>query len=107
MLGTAGLETRMPIKTFPMQHYDRDIFTYETAGENAVGRSGVTFTIGPDGKANQVPVENLDVHGEGTFKRANERKQEPTKVQIPSGRDAIVILSDAKDLWYFFQLPMR
>src|SRR5213596_1233078 len=31
-------------KTFPMQHYDRDTFTYETAGENAVGRSGITFT---------------------------------------------------------------
>jgi CubicO group peptidase (beta-lactamase class C family) len=57
-------------KTFPMRHYDRDTFTYETQGENAVGRSGVTFTIGPDGKANQVVVENLNVRGEGTFKRA-------------------------------------
>jgi len=57
-------------KTFPLQHYDRDTFTYETAGENAVGRSGVIFTLAPDGKANQVVVENLDVHGEGTFKRA-------------------------------------
>jgi hypothetical protein len=57
-------------KTFPLQHYDRDTFTYETAGENAVGRSGLIFTLGPDGKANQVVVENLDVHGEGTFKRA-------------------------------------
>jgi pimeloyl-ACP methyl ester carboxylesterase len=58
-------------KAFPMKHYDRDTFTYETAGENAVGRSGVTFTIGPDGKATQVVVENLNVHGEGTFKRAS------------------------------------
>src|SRR5206468_429205 len=57
-------------KTFPMKHYDRDTFTYETAGENAVGRSGITFIIGPDGKANQVVVENLNVRGEGTFKRA-------------------------------------
>ena len=57
-------------KTFPMRHYDRDTFAYETEGENAVGRSGVTFTIGPDGKANQVVVENLNVRGEGTFKRA-------------------------------------
>jgi CubicO group peptidase (beta-lactamase class C family) len=56
-------------KTFPMQHYDRDTFTYETGGENAVGRSGITFTIGPDGKAAQVVVENLNVRGEGTFKR--------------------------------------
>src|SRR5438445_4473878 len=57
-------------KTFPMKHYDRDTFTYETEGENAVGRSGITFTVGPDGKAAQVVVENLNVRGEGTFKRA-------------------------------------
>jgi CubicO group peptidase (beta-lactamase class C family) len=56
-------------KTFPMKHYDRDTFTYETGGENAVGRSGVTFTVGPDGNAAQVLVENLSVRGEGTFKR--------------------------------------
>jgi CubicO group peptidase (beta-lactamase class C family)/pimeloyl-ACP methyl ester carboxylesterase len=54
---------------FPMKHYDRDTFTYNTIGENAVGRSGVTFTIGADGQATQVIVENLNVHGEGTFKR--------------------------------------
>src|SRR6266511_1665927 len=56
-------------KTFAMKHYDRDTFTYETEGENAVGRSSITFTIGPDGKATQVVVENLNVRGEGTFKR--------------------------------------
>jgi CubicO group peptidase (beta-lactamase class C family) len=61
-------------KTFPMQHYDRDTFTYETQDENAVGRSGVTFIIAPDGKANQVVVENLDVRGEGSFKRAPNQK---------------------------------
>lgn len=61
-------------KTFPMQHYDRDTFTYETQGENAVGRSGITFTIGPDGRATQVLVENLNVHGEGTFKRVPAEK---------------------------------
>src|SRR5216684_4857245 len=56
-------------KTFPMKHYDRDTFTYETEGENAVGTSGITFTIGPDGKAKHVLVENLNVRGEGSFKR--------------------------------------
>jgi CubicO group peptidase (beta-lactamase class C family) len=55
--------------TFPLQHYDRDLFTYQTAGENAVGSTGVTFTIGADGKATTVVVENLNVRGEGTFKR--------------------------------------
>jgi CubicO group peptidase (beta-lactamase class C family) len=60
-------------KTFPMKHYDRDTFTYETEGENAVGRSGITFTIDPDGKAAQVVVENLNVRGEGTFKRVRDQ----------------------------------
>ncbi len=55
--------------TFPLKHYDRDVFTYKTEGENAVGASGVTFTIGADGKATTVVVENLNVRGEGTFKR--------------------------------------
>jgi CubicO group peptidase (beta-lactamase class C family) len=61
-------------KTFPMKHYDRDTFTYETEGENAVGTSGITFTIGPDGKATHVLVENLNVRGEGTFERVADRK---------------------------------
>jgi CubicO group peptidase (beta-lactamase class C family) len=58
-----------PQKTiFLLAHYDRDTFTYKTEGENAVGATGVTFAIGPDGKANQVVVENLNVRGEGVFK---------------------------------------
>jgi CubicO group peptidase (beta-lactamase class C family) len=55
--------------TFALKHYDRDTFTYDTIGENAVGRTGVTFTIGPDVQATHVVIENLNVHGEGTFKR--------------------------------------
>ena len=35
---------------------------------------GVTFTIGPDGQATQVVVENLNAHGEGTFRRVKEQK---------------------------------
>jgi CubicO group peptidase (beta-lactamase class C family) len=61
-------------KTFPMNHYDRDTFSYETEGENAVGTSGITFTIGADGKATQVLVENLTVRGEGSFKRVSDQK---------------------------------
>jgi hypothetical protein len=52
-----------------MKHYDRDTFTYETECENAVGTSGVTFTIGAEAIATQVLVENLNVRGEGRFKR--------------------------------------
>jgi hypothetical protein len=61
-------------QTSPMKHYDRDTFTYEAEDENAVGRSGITFTIGPDGKATQVVVENLNVRGEGVFKRVPGQK---------------------------------
>ncbi len=61
-------------KTFPMKHYDRDTFTYETEDENAVGKSGIPFTIGSDGKAAQVLVENLNVRGEGAFKRVLDQK---------------------------------
>jgi hypothetical protein len=55
-------------RVFPLQHYDRDLFTYQTEGENTVGATGVTFTIGPVGKPTTVVVENLNVRGEGTFK---------------------------------------
>jgi CubicO group peptidase (beta-lactamase class C family) len=54
---------------FALRHYDGDTFSYRTTGENAVGRSGVTFTVGPGGRATEVRVENLDTTGLGTFTR--------------------------------------
>jgi CubicO group peptidase (beta-lactamase class C family) len=60
--------------TVPMKHYDRDVFTYETSGENSVGTSGITFTLGPDGKATKMLIEHLNEQGEGTFKRASDKK---------------------------------
>jgi hypothetical protein len=51
-----------------LAHYDGDVFSYQTVGENAVGLSGVTFT-GSGGRAGSVRVENLDHTGLGTFKR--------------------------------------
>jgi CubicO group peptidase (beta-lactamase class C family)/pimeloyl-ACP methyl ester carboxylesterase len=77
-------------KTFPMKHYQRDTFTYQTAGENAVGVSGITFTIGPDGTATEVVVENLNVRGEGTFKRkpTSEGKSQRNTPVPPSGNFA-------------------
>ncbi|MFD3938332.1 serine hydrolase [Streptomyces sp. NPDC058611] len=46
---------------FPLTHYDGNVFSFETAGENAVGRTGVTFADGT------VRVEYLDTTGLGTF----------------------------------------
>jgi CubicO group peptidase (beta-lactamase class C family) len=58
--------------TFSMTHWDRDTFTYETEGESSLGTAGITFTIGPDGKARRVLVENLNIRGEGIFDRVSE-----------------------------------
>jgi CubicO group peptidase (beta-lactamase class C family) len=52
--------------TFPLKHYDRDLFICDNS-EGETG--GVTFTIGADGKATAVVVEELNLHGDGTFKR--------------------------------------
>lgn len=57
------------MSAYPLTHYDRDTFYYDTAGENAVGLSGVTFRIGGNGKAIGVTVENLNREGLGMFTR--------------------------------------
>ena len=54
---------------FAMTHYDGDVFTYVTESESATGTTGVSFTRGSDGRAARVLVENLDVNGEGSFRR--------------------------------------
>lgn len=48
---------------YPLTHYDGDTFSFETAGENAVGRTGVFFTDGA------LRVEYLDANHQGTFTR--------------------------------------
>jgi CubicO group peptidase (beta-lactamase class C family) len=57
--------------TFPMKHWNRDTFIYETRGESSVGTAGIIFTMRPDGRAQRVTVENLNVHGAGTFDRVS------------------------------------
>ncbi len=54
---------------FSMRHFNRDVFAYQPVGENAAGPSAVTFTLGPDGRAASVTVENLDIDHQGTFTR--------------------------------------
>ncbi|MFI8449542.1 serine hydrolase [Streptomyces erythrochromogenes] len=48
---------------FPLKHYDGDTFSFETTGENAVGRTGVFFSDGT------FRVEYLDENHLGTFTR--------------------------------------
>jgi hypothetical protein len=56
-------------RTFTMTHYDRDVFTFMTEGENATGVQGILFAVAGDGVATGVRVEAFDIHGEGTFGR--------------------------------------
>jgi hypothetical protein len=55
--------------SFALRHWNRDVFVYQPEGEMAGGPSAVTFWVGPGRKAIRVVVENLDVHGQGTFTR--------------------------------------
>lgn len=57
-------------QVFAMQHFDRDVFTYQPSGENAAGLSAIIFTIAADRRATAVTIENLDINGQGTFTRA-------------------------------------
>jgi CubicO group peptidase (beta-lactamase class C family) len=64
-----------PKKTsFPLRHFDRDVFFYQPVGEMAGGLSGVTFWVGPDRTGMKVVVENLDSGGQGTFTRVPAKK---------------------------------
>jgi len=60
--------------SFPLRHWHRDVFIYRPAGEMAGGLSGVTFLVGPDRRGMKVVVENLDIHGQGTFPRVPAKK---------------------------------
>ena len=65
-LGPAG-------KRLPLKHFNRDLFLYAPYAENPGWMVAVTFLIGPDGKASQVTLENLDEDGMGTLKRSRGR----------------------------------
>jgi CubicO group peptidase (beta-lactamase class C family) len=71
-----GLVLQLGPKKIPcaLQHYDRDLFTYEVLGEDGGFLSGVTFTMGTNGKAHSVVIENFTQEGQGTFTRLAETK---------------------------------
>ncbi|MGH2616899.1 MAG: serine hydrolase [Thermomicrobiales bacterium] len=56
--------------TYPLLHFDGDVFSYEPVGENAFGVSGVIFTVGPGRQASAVLVDQFNAHGQGTFARS-------------------------------------
>jgi len=55
--------------SFPLKHFNRDVFLYYPTPEMPDLASAVTFAMGPDGKATQVTVDDLDAFGLGVLKR--------------------------------------
>jgi CubicO group peptidase (beta-lactamase class C family) len=54
---------------FELRHYDRDVFVYQPVGESAGNLAGVRFSVAPNRQADRVLIENLDIHGLGSFAR--------------------------------------
>lgn len=59
--------------TWMLTPYDGDIFSFETIGENAVGRAGVAFRRYPDGTVSDAVIDFYDRTGLGTFRRDTAR----------------------------------
>lgn len=55
--------------TWPLDHFDGDVFWFLPVGENAFGPSGVIFTVEPNRVASAVRIEYLDGFGQGTLTR--------------------------------------
>lgn len=70
---TEGLVLRIGPRAleFPLKHYSRDTFSWQPIGENALGRSGLSFLIGPDGRASAFRDEYLDTDGAGALTRSS------------------------------------
>lgn len=56
-------------KSFPLKHFDRDLFIYFPEAETPDMPYAVTFEIGPGRKASQVTLEDLNDNGQGVLAR--------------------------------------
>lgn len=61
-LGPAG-------RRFLLAHFNRDVFTYTPMAEAPKARMGVSFLVGPQGKASEVTIEDLNEYGLGRLMR--------------------------------------
>jgi CubicO group peptidase (beta-lactamase class C family) len=59
--------------TFPLQHFDRDLFLFFPAAETPTLPSGVRFAIGPDQVASAVTIDAFHENGQGVLVRISER----------------------------------
>ena len=67
-----GLALRIGPKPneFGLTHYARDTFSWQPSGENATVRSGLTFSVGADGRASGFTDEYLASGGPGSLTRS-------------------------------------
>ncbi|CAK6696099.1 serine hydrolase [Synechococcus sp. BA-124 BA4] len=56
-------------RAYPLTHISGDTFRYQPSGENASGPSAVAFSVGGDGPASRVQIDNFNVDGQGVFQR--------------------------------------
>ena len=57
------------VRTYPMRHFDRDLFICFPDAETPDKPSSIRFTVGSDGKATAMTVESLNSNGLGTLER--------------------------------------
>jgi CubicO group peptidase (beta-lactamase class C family) len=69
--GSLFLQVGPAGRRFPLAHFNRDVFVYTPMAEAPKARSGVSFLIGPDGKAGEVTVEDLNEYGLGRLTRVS------------------------------------
>jgi CubicO group peptidase (beta-lactamase class C family) len=57
--------------TWPLTHFDGDVYWFEPTGENAFAASGAIFTVEPNRVASSVRIEYFDGFGQGTLTRVD------------------------------------
>jgi CubicO group peptidase (beta-lactamase class C family) len=67
--GSLALHLGPTGKRFPLVHFNRDVFVYSPMAEALRAKIGVSFLIGPDGKAAEVTIEDLNEYGLGRLTR--------------------------------------
>ena len=67
--GTLALHLGPAGKRFALTHFNRDVFVYNPMAEAPKARVGVSFLIGPDGRAVEVTIEDLNEYGLGRLSR--------------------------------------
>lgn len=67
--GTLALHLGPAGKRFALTHFNRDVFVYNPMPEAPKARTGVSFLIGPNGRAVEVTIEDLNAYGMGRLTR--------------------------------------